>query len=81
MMTTVKTQFLALDDSTRAVTATTKESARPPSFEFSKEIHIGIVSQKPKEFFRSLQEQIDKQDAHERCQRYGFTPNDNQQPR
>ena len=33
----------------------------------------GILSQKPKEYFRGLQEDIDNWDPEDRCQRYGWT--------
>ena len=52
-----------------------------PRMAFSKDIPMGILSQKPKSFFRRIQNTIDHRDPVARCRRYGFQYNPHQPKR
>lgn len=62
------------------IASSAKRPFRPPPMEFSKDVAVGILSQKPTSFFRKLQQNVDDDDPYARCQRYGFKAQDDPRP-
>ncbi|GKY93873.1 hypothetical protein MPSEU_000354200 [Mayamaea pseudoterrestris] len=55
------------------LTTTSHLISKNPRYLESDNITIGVLSQKPLQFFRQIQDEIDKDDPSTRCFRYGFT--------